>query len=106
MRTKGSPREWSGSCSATRPSPPLTALPVTYATASAEAVAEFVAAHYASAGPVVCSFVNRRFNDTYALRDAEGAQFVLRLPIPAPVARRIWRRRRRSLPTATEQAFL
>ena len=82
MRTKGSPKGWSGSCWATRHRPPLTALPVIYATASAEAVADFVTAHYALNGPVACSFVNRGFNDTYVLRDARGAQFILRLSSP------------------------
>ncbi len=82
MRTKDSPREWSGSYLAVRPSPPLTALPAIYATASAEAVAEFVTAHYTLAGPATCSFLNRGFNDTYALRDAGGAQFILRLSSP------------------------
>ncbi len=84
MRTMGSPRGWSGSCLATRSSPPLNALPVIYATASAEAVAEFVAAHYPLDGSAMCSFLNRGFNDTYALRDAGGAQFVLRLSSAIP----------------------
>jgi Ser/Thr protein kinase RdoA (MazF antagonist) len=60
----------------------LTALPVIYATAPAEAVAAFVAAHYALDGPAACTFVNRGFNDAYALRDAGGAEFILRLSGP------------------------
>jgi len=60
----------------------LAALPVIYATVPAEAVAAFVAAHYALDGSTACSFLNRGFNDTYALRDAGGAQFVLRLSGP------------------------
>lgn len=82
MRTKGLPREWSGSCSATRRSPPQTALSVIYATASAEAVAGFVAMHYALDGLAPYSLLNRGFNDIYARRDAGGAQFVLRLSSP------------------------
>lgn len=82
MRTKGLPREWSGSCSATRRSPPLSTLPIIYATASADAVADFVTAHYVLDGLSACSFLNRGFNDTYAPRDAGGAQFILRLSSP------------------------
>ena len=65
-----------------RSPPPLTPLPVAYATASAAALGEFIAAHYALDGPVSCSFVNRGFNDTYAVHAAGGAQFILRLSSP------------------------
>lgn len=56
-----------------------TVLPVSYATASADAVAAFAARHYDLGGPPACALLNRGFNDTYALRTDAGGRFVLRL---------------------------
>lgn len=53
-------------------------LPVSYATATAEGVAAFVGARYGLAGPT-CTFLNRGFNDCYAVDACDGARFVLRV---------------------------
>lgn len=57
-------------------------LPITYATASASALAPFLDAQYALEAPATCTFLNRGFNDTYAVRTAAGGSFVLRLSSP------------------------
>ncbi len=54
-------------------------LSVSYATASAEAVAAFVDAYYDLRGPLACTLLHRGFNDSYALRTDAGERFVLRL---------------------------
>ena len=55
-------------------------LGVSYATASAAAVAAFAVAHYdLGDGPLSCALLNRGFNDTYLLRTSVGDPFVLRL---------------------------
>jgi Ser/Thr protein kinase RdoA (MazF antagonist) len=54
-------------------------LGVTYSMASAEAVAAFVCTHYGLPTPVRCSLLNRGFNDTYEVWDADGSHYVFRL---------------------------
>lgn len=54
-------------------------LPVSYATASAEAVAAVATAHYDLHGPLTCALLNRGFNDIYLLNTNAGESFVLRL---------------------------
>jgi Ser/Thr protein kinase RdoA (MazF antagonist) len=76
--------------------PPST-LPVVYATASAGAVADFLAEHYALGGTPSCALLARGFNDTYAVRTAAGDRFVLRLS---------GRRARGPADVAAETAFL
>lgn len=58
---------------------PVAGLRVAYSTATAQAVAEFVAAHYDLPGPLGCSLVNRGFNDTFAVRAPGHRRFLLRL---------------------------
>ena len=72
-------------------------LPVTYATASAAALGPFLDDRYALDGPATCTFLNRGFNDTYAVRTGGGAGFVLRLSGP---------RARGPADMAAETAFL
>ena len=64
----------------------LIPLPVSYATASAEAVASLLAAHYDLRGPLTCALLNRGFNDTYAVVTDAGALRVapVRAPRPRP----------------------
>jgi len=57
----------------------LVPMPVSYATASAEAVAALVAAHYDIAGPLTCALLNRGFNDSYVVGTDGDERFVLRL---------------------------
>ncbi len=54
-------------------------LPVSYATASATAVANLVTALYDLGGLSACALLNRGFNDSYLLRTEAGERFVLRL---------------------------
>ncbi len=54
-------------------------LPVSYATASAEAVIAFVAEHYGLHGALTCALLNRGFNDVYLVDTNAREQFVLRL---------------------------
>ena len=54
-------------------------LGVTYATATADAVAAFVAAHYDLQGPVECVLLQRGFNDSFAIRTQDQTRFVLRM---------------------------
>ena len=57
----------------------MTTLPVSYATASAEAAAALIERHYALPGPITCALLNRGFNDCYMVASAEGERFVLRV---------------------------
>jgi Ser/Thr protein kinase RdoA (MazF antagonist) len=70
---------------------------VGYATASADAVAAFVAAHFDVQGPIKCALLNRGFNDIYRVDTATGERFVLRLS---------GRRARGPADVATETVFL
>ena len=54
-------------------------LAATYSTASAEAVEGFVAEAYALPGPVRARLLHRGINDVFAVRAADGGDFVLRL---------------------------
>ena len=56
-----------------------TSLRVSYSTATAESVGDFLAARYALPGPVECSLLRRGFNDSFAVLDADGQRYVLRL---------------------------
>ena len=56
-----------------------TSLPVLYSTPRADAVARYVASRYALAEPIECTFLQRGFNDSYAVRSADGQRAVLRL---------------------------
>ena len=58
---------------------PGTSLPVMYSTPRAEAVARYVAARYAMAGPLECSLLHRGFNDSFEVRYDGGQHAVLRL---------------------------
>jgi Ser/Thr protein kinase RdoA (MazF antagonist) len=72
-------------------------LAVTYSTPRADAVAEFVAAHYALPGPLQCTLLRRGFNDTFEVRAADGERLILRLSA---------RRARGESDVASETAFL
>ena len=72
-------------------------LPVTHSTASAAAVAAFVAEAYALPGPLDCDFLRRGFNDTYRLKASDGSRSVLRIS---------GRRLRGEPDVASETAFL
>jgi Ser/Thr protein kinase RdoA (MazF antagonist) len=50
-----------------------------YTTSRADAVAQFVAEHYALALPLDCRMLNRGFNDVYRLVAATGERYVFRL---------------------------
>jgi Ser/Thr protein kinase RdoA (MazF antagonist) len=50
-----------------------------YATSRAEAVAQFVAEHYALSRPLECRMLNRGFNDAYLVVTATGERYVFRL---------------------------
>jgi Ser/Thr protein kinase RdoA (MazF antagonist) len=52
---------------------------VTYATATADAVAAFVAAHYDLPQPLQCSLLQRGFNDSFAIRASDQSRYVLRM---------------------------
>ena len=54
-------------------------LRVTYATATADAVATFVAAHYDLPEPLECVLLQRGFNDSFAVRTPDETRFVLRM---------------------------
>jgi len=72
-------------------------LRVTYATATADAVATFVAAHYDLPGPLECVLLQRGFNDSFAIRTPDETRFVLRMS---------GRRRRGDADVAAETRFL
>ncbi len=50
-----------------------------YTTCRAEAIAAFVAEHYALALPLNCRMLNRGFNDIYLLVTATNERYVFRL---------------------------
>jgi Ser/Thr protein kinase RdoA (MazF antagonist) len=70
---------------------------VIYATPRADAVAEFVAAHYDLPGPIACTLLRRGFNDTFEMRAGDGRRLILRLS---------GRRARGESDVASETAFL
>ena len=72
-------------------------LGVTYATATADTVAAFVAAHYDLQGPVECVLLQRGFNDSFAIRTQDQTGFVLRMS---------GRRKRGDADVAAETRFL
>ena len=74
-----------------------TSLRVSYSTATAESVGDFLAARYALPGPVECSLLRRGFNDSFAVLDADGQRYVLRLSC---------RRTRGEADVASETEFL
>src|ERR1700694_1989543 len=54
-------------------------LEATYSTATADAVAAFVAAHYELPAPLQCALLQRGFNDSFAIRTPDQARYVLRM---------------------------
>lgn len=58
---------------------PPVPLPVSYATASAEAVGDLVAARYDLHPPLRCALLRRGFNDSYLVGTDTGERFVLRV---------------------------
>jgi Ser/Thr protein kinase RdoA (MazF antagonist) len=54
-------------------------LRVTYATATADAVAAFVAARYDLPAPLQCSLLQRGFNDSFAIRAADQTRYIFRM---------------------------
>lgn len=50
-----------------------------YTTSRAEAVAQFVAEHYALSPPLNCRMLNRGFNDVYLVVAATGERYLFRL---------------------------
>jgi Ser/Thr protein kinase RdoA (MazF antagonist) len=54
-------------------------LGVTYATATADAVAAFVAAHYDLPAPLECILLQRGFNDSFAIRAQDQTRYILRM---------------------------
>ena len=63
-------------------------LEVTYSTATAGAVAAFVAAHYDLPQPLECHLLQRGFNDSFAILAADQSRYVLRMSAAAPPRRR------------------
>jgi Ser/Thr protein kinase RdoA (MazF antagonist) len=53
--------------------------PVVYSTPRADAVADFVLAHYDLPGPVECKLLIRGWNDTFEVRAGGGARFIFRI---------------------------
>jgi Ser/Thr protein kinase RdoA (MazF antagonist) len=72
-------------------------LAVTYSTPRADAVADFVAAHYGLPGPIECRLLRRGFNDTFEVRAENGQRLILRLS---------GRRARGESDVASETAFI
>ena len=54
-------------------------LPVLYSTPRADAVAEFVSAHYDLAAPITCRVLYRGWNDIFDLRTKDGERFIFRI---------------------------
>jgi Ser/Thr protein kinase RdoA (MazF antagonist) len=54
-------------------------LRVTYATATADAVAAFVVAKYDLPAPQECSLLQRGFNDSFAIRTPDQTRYILRM---------------------------
>ena len=75
----------------------LPSLQVLYSTLRAEAVADFVLAHYDLPGSITCKLLRRGFNDTFEVRIEDGARFIFRLSA---------RRARGEADVASETAFL
>ena len=75
----------------------LPSLQVLYSTLRAEAVADFVLAHYDLPGSITCKLLRRGFNDTFEVRIEYGARFIFRLSA---------RRARGEADVASETAFL
>lgn len=61
------------------PRPSHATLPLSYATASTEAIGTLVEEQYGLGGPSTCRLLNRGFNDVYEVSSDDGAHFVLRL---------------------------
>ena len=74
-----------------------TSLRVSYSTAAADSVGDFLATRYALPSPVECSLLRRGFNDSFEVLDANGQRYVLRLSC---------RRTRGEADVASETAFL
>jgi Ser/Thr protein kinase RdoA (MazF antagonist) len=72
-------------------------LGVTYATATAEAVAAFVAAHYDLPAPLECTLLQRGFNDSFAIGASDQRRYIFRMS---------GRRRRGDADVAAETRFL
>ena len=72
-------------------------IPVVYSTLRAEAVADFVLAHYDLPGPITCRLLRRGFNDTFEVRAEGGARFIFRIST---------RRARGDADVASETSFL
>ncbi len=53
--------------------------PVTYSTATADAVAAFVGAAYDLPAPLQCHLLQRGFNDSFAIRAADQSRYILRI---------------------------
>src|SRR5882724_1899043 len=54
-------------------------LQVLYSTLRAEAVADFVSAHYDLPGSLACKLLRRGFNDTFEVRTEAGERFIFRI---------------------------
>ena len=70
---------------------------VVYSTPCAEAVADFISAHYDLPGSIACKLLRRGFNDTFEVRTEDGARFIFRIST---------RRARGEADVASETAFL
>jgi len=70
---------------------------VVYSTPCAEAVADFVSAHYDLRGPLACKMLRRGFNDTFEVRAEGGERFIFRVSA---------RRARGEADVGSETAFL
>jgi Ser/Thr protein kinase RdoA (MazF antagonist) len=71
--------------------------PVVYSTPRADAVADFVLAHYDLPGAIECKLLHRGFNDTFEVRTSGGERFIFRVSA---------RRARGDADVASETAFL
>ena len=72
-------------------------IPALYSTPRAEAVADFISAHYDLPGSIACKLLRRGFNDTFEVRTEDGARFIFRIST---------RRARGEADVASETAFL
>jgi Ser/Thr protein kinase RdoA (MazF antagonist) len=72
-------------------------LQTAYSTATADAVAGFIATNYDVPLPLDCILLQRGFNDSFAIRASDGARYVLRMS---------GRRRRGEADVAAETGFL
>ena len=70
---------------------------VLYSTLRAEAVADFILAHYDLRGSLACRLLRRGFNDTFEVRTEGGERFIFRVSA---------RRARGEADVASETAFL